>query len=208
MTTIEIATIVALVTGPVLAVLIARWIEYRRTRHERRMDIFRTLMRTRRSRLFLDHVSALNLVEIEFRDDSNVKAACQSYLENLGSEQPRRADEEVAVGSSNEERQIRDERYNTRVGKDREKLLATLLHAMAQTLGYKKVEALDIFEGGYSPQGWADIEVQQEAIRRYVIDLYLGNRALPVVVYNSNAEPSSAADVDMDTKEEPRRSGN
>ena len=77
MTTIEIVTIVALVTGPVLAVLIARWMEYRRTRYERRMDIFRTLMRTRRSRLFLDHVSALNLVEIEFRDDNNVKGRVQ-----------------------------------------------------------------------------------------------------------------------------------
>ena len=156
------------------------------------MDIFRTLMRTRRTRLFIDHVSALNLVEIEFRDDKKVSAACKSYLEDLGSEQPRRADEEVAVDSTGEEMRIRNERYNTRVVKAREKLLATLLHEMAQVLGYKEVAALDIFKGGYSPQGWADIDVQQEIIRRYVIDLAFGDRALPVFVLNSNSEQDEA----------------
>ena len=188
----EIATIVALFLGPALAVFIARWMEYRRAKYERRMDIFRTLMRTRRTRLLPDHVSALNLVEIEFRKNRNVIAAWRTYSENLGTEQPRRADESVLENFSDEERRMREERYNTRLMKEREKLLATLLHAIALSLNYK-VEALEIFEGGYSPQGWADVEMQQEAIRRYMVDLYLGNRALPVVVYNSTSEPGQSS---------------
>ena len=188
----EIVTIVALFLGPALAVLIARWMEYRRAKRERRMDIFRTLMKTRRTRLLPDHVSALNLVEIEFRKNSNVLTAWRAYFQNLGSEQPRRDDEVVSEHLGNDERRIREERYNIRVGQEREKLLATLLHAIARSLNYK-VEALEIFEGGYSPQGWADIEMQQELIRSYVVDLCLGNRALPVVVYNSTSEANQSS---------------
>ncbi len=188
----EIVTIVALFLGPAVAVLIARWMEYRRAKRERRMDIFRTLMKTRRTRLLPDHVSALNLVEIEFRNNSNVLTAWRAYFQNLGSEQPRRDDEVVSEYLGNDEQRIREERYNIRVCQEREKLLATLLHAIARSLNYK-VEALEIFEGGYSPQGWADIEMQQELIRRYVVDLCLGNRALPVVVYNSTSEANQSS---------------
>ena len=202
-TTIEIVTVIALFVGPLLAVLISRWMEDIRSKNERRMDIFRTLMRTRRTRLFLDHVSALNMVEIEFRDEPDVLTAWRTYFENLGSEQPRRVDEMVSHDSGNEEKQIREERYNTRIMKDREKLLATLLHAIAQALNYK-VEALDIFEGGYSPQGWANIEMQQETIRRYVVDLYLGKRALPVFVLNADTETRRDNDQVVSRQEEAR----
>ena len=47
MTGAEIVMAVAVVTGPIAAVLIARDLEKRRVQREQRMDIFRTLMRTR-----------------------------------------------------------------------------------------------------------------------------------------------------------------
>ena len=45
---IAAATIVAVLVGPILAVLITRIIDDQRASKARRMDIFRTLMRTRR----------------------------------------------------------------------------------------------------------------------------------------------------------------
>jgi len=42
----EILTLIALIAGPLIAVIIARNIDTRRAKRERRMDIFRTLMRT------------------------------------------------------------------------------------------------------------------------------------------------------------------
>jgi hypothetical protein len=47
------------------------------------MDVFRTLMRTRRMRLNPDHVGALNLVEIEFYRQADVIAAWETYWEHL-----------------------------------------------------------------------------------------------------------------------------
>ena len=43
-----IATIVAVILGPILAVCVTRYIDESRLKQTRRMDVFRTLMRTRR----------------------------------------------------------------------------------------------------------------------------------------------------------------
>ena len=63
-----LATVLAVLVGPVIAVLITRYFDNRRADEARKLDIFRTLMRTRRLPLHWDHVGALNLVEVEFID--------------------------------------------------------------------------------------------------------------------------------------------
>ena len=52
------------------------------------MEIFRMLMRTRRTRLYPEHVGALNLVEIEFAHDRPVIDAWRELFKHLGSEHP------------------------------------------------------------------------------------------------------------------------
>ena len=180
-TTIETVTVVALFAGPLLAILVARHLEQRRAKRERRMDVFRTLMRTRASRLSSDHVAALNLVEIEFQDKEEVIDAWNKYFEHLSSQHPRKADEEILPSTSKEEIQVREERYNKRLADSRNVLVTKLLHEIAKTLKYK-LESLEILGGGYAPQGWAEIEFQQGLIRQYGVDLYYGRRALPVAV--------------------------
>jgi hypothetical protein len=41
---------------------------------------------------------------------------------------------------------------------------------MANFLGFK-INQLEIFEGGYTPQGWSEIEYDQTAIRRFAASL-------------------------------------
>ena len=48
MTVAEIVMVVAVIIGPVLALVVAQRMESRRIQREQRMYIFRTLMRTRR----------------------------------------------------------------------------------------------------------------------------------------------------------------
>lgn len=181
---VNIVTIIALIIGPILAVIIGRFLESRRIERERRTDVFRTLMRTLGDRLSFDHVSALNLVTIEFQNDENVIEEWKKYLEYLHSGYQRRPDEIVSENHLTEaEKQDRNNRYNTRTFIESGKLLAKLLEAMAQSLNYK-VEGLDIFQGGYSPQGWEHVESQQALIRQYFVDLYFGNKALPITVFN------------------------
>ncbi|MCC7267939.1 MAG: hypothetical protein IT546_11435 [Caulobacteraceae bacterium] len=49
------------------------------------------------------------------------------------------------------------------------------------------MEQLEIFEGGYSPQGWNDELIEQRAVRRYIIDLALGRRSWPISVLDPAA---------------------
>ena len=177
--TVEILTIAALFLGPLLAVYIGRKLDDRRLKRGRRMDVFRTLMRTRRDNLSFDHVSALNLVEVEFQSDRKVIDAWKKYLDYLCQDPVRTQDEVLSDDTPEPERQIRNERYDSRIMVERQELLIELLRVMAQTLDHA-VEVPSIFKSGYSPRGWAEIENQQAIIRQYVVDLYYGRRGLPM----------------------------
>lgn len=206
MTLVEILTIIAIVIGPPIGVGTARFLDNRRSRRERRMDIFRTLMRTRRTPMWADHVGALNLVEIEFAKDKQVIAAHRSLFEHLGKPLPRRPEEETNDNMPPEEKRERDRKFDDRMGLERHQLLSKLLHAMAKVLDFK-IEQLEVFEGGYTPQGWGDIERQQEAIRRFAIDLYLGRAFVPVGVidYRTPELPPPDAQITDETQDESSR---
>ena len=68
-----------------------------------------------------------------------------------------------------------------RVTHDRQSLRTKLLSEMARSLGFR-VEQLDIFEGGYVPQGHVDIEREQAAIRRLLTEIADGKRSLPIEI--------------------------
>jgi hypothetical protein len=177
----EVITLLAILVGPVLAIMAGRVLEGRRDKRTRRMDIFRTLMRTRRTPIFTEHVGALNLVEIEFADDPAAVSSLRALFKHFGTVHPRREDEKTDDSMNGDELRKRDDRFFSRLGAERQALLAKLLHAIAKNLGFK-IEQLEIFEGGYSPQGWEDVEREQQLIRRFMIELAFGRRSLPVAV--------------------------
>ena len=113
---------------------------------DRKYDIFRTLMRTRMVPLPWEHVGALNLVEVELIEHTEVVQAWKAYLENLA--QP--------VPSYN------DDIYN-RSRQDRDALLTSLLDKIAQALDIK-ISQLDILQGNYVPRGWSDDNQEQRCL--------------------------------------------
>lgn len=177
-------TIFAILLGPVLGVGFAIWLERRRAKEARRLDIFRTLMRTRRARISPDHVGALNLVEIEFRDDPDVVSNWKALLDHFGKAQPRHPNEEIQNGMESKETDTRENRYSLRVVQERQELLTKLLSEIAKAVGFNNIEQLDIFKGGYTPQGWEDTEFDQLVIRRLFVDISLGRKVLPVGIVN------------------------
>ena len=198
-----ILTIVALLVGPVIGVGIARWIDVVRSKRERRMEIFRTLMRTRRSTMWPDHVGALNLVEIEFQDVPSIIKSWKDLFTHLGQAHPRKIGELTNDNMEKQERDKRDDEYGIRLQEERQKLLAKLLHSIAKNLGFK-IEQLDIFEGDYTPQGWDDIDLEQRAIRFYTLQLLRGKRTLPIGVIdytksNDSQIETTEPDDDSDT---------
>lgn len=161
--------------------LVTRYLDDNRTYKARRMEVFRTLMRTRRTVLHPDHIGALNLVEIEYTNDPAVLIAWKHLFTHLGTAHARREDEKLDGLADQSEITKRNEAFGTRLGQERQSLLAKLLHQMAKVLGFK-VEQLEIFEGGYTPQFWANVETEQEIIRKFVVALAHGNAVVPMGV--------------------------
>ena len=188
MTANEILTLIALIAGPLAAVGLTRYVDQRRERISRRMDVFRTLMRTRRAPTTIEHVGALNLIEIEFASDPQVLSAWKALFTHFAREHPRRFDETTVSGQDIENRR-REGLFSKRLAEERATLLTKLLHPMAKALDFK-IEQLEIFEGGYIPQGWEDELVEQRLVRNFLIELYRGGVALPVMVFNPPDPPN------------------
>lgn len=188
MQTPDYINIAAIVLGPVFAVWLTRFLDDRRERNNRRMDIFRTLMRTRRTPIYPEHVGALNLIEIEFAKDKEVLKHWKDLFIHFGTEHQRKQSEMIGSVEVDEETR-RNKIFDERLAQERQTILAKLLHAMATSMNFK-VEQLEIFEGGYTPQGWATMELEQQIIRRFGVELFLGKRVLPVgIVDYINSSP-------------------
>lgn len=168
------ATIVAVITGPVIAVFLVRGHDKRREENRRKYDIFRTLMRTRKLPIHYDHVGALNLVEVEFTKHSNVIQAWNNYLKQLGEKLPPSGDAEGHIA----------------VRKKRDALLAKLISEIAKALKIKKIEQLDILEGNYLPQGWDDVEEEQRAVRHGLIKVLEGTAPIVIQAQHPPQTPS------------------
>lgn len=183
-------TLAAILLGPLLGAGFALALEGKRERRARRLGIFKTLMRTRRTPMWPDHVGALNLVELEFSDNQEVLAAWKALFEHLGKPQARRPEEEIREGFKSDLISERDRIYFQRLGQERQTLLSKLLHAIGKDLGFK-IEQLEIFEGGYTPQGWGTLEDEQTVIRKMFADIASGRRMFPIGVFHF---PSSSQD--------------
>jgi hypothetical protein len=151
-----LAVVFATLLGPILAVIVTRWIDNKRAEKNRQLEIFRALMQTRRAPLLPDHVNALNLVEIEFHSVPSVLIAYNDLMKFVNTPAP--PDEQWPVHHRS--------------------YLTKLLSAMAKYLGYK-IEQLAVLEGGYYPTGWGTSDEQQLALRLGFIELLSGKRSLP-----------------------------
>ncbi len=186
MSLLSILTILAIIIGPCLAVWGNGYLDRRREQRARKMDIFRTLMRTRDARLSPDHIAALNLVEIEFVDHPEVIKRWRELHQHFGTIHAKHPKEAT-------EPRLHDER----IGKERLELLTQMLDLMAKVLKFR-IEQMEILRGGYYPQGHADIESEQSIIRHYIVDLASGQKIVPVAIINlpntsDNPDPSKSS---------------
>ncbi len=109
----------------------------------------------------MDHVGALNLIEVEFVDDSAVIETWKAYLDDLSQELPPFEQKD---------------KYDAAI-KKRDSLLTKLISEIAKVLNIK-VEQLDILAGNYIPQGWFDEDWEQRLVRRHLINVLSGRSAV------------------------------
>lgn len=174
----DILMVCAVILAPLIAVQVDKYLEKKRNKKERKLNVFKTLMATRGRALDPRHVEALNMIDLEFDGEKSVTDAWKAYLDHLVN-MPKYPTSE---GKNEEEKKSEKTVYDSQMatwGDQRENYLADLLFTMGNSLDYN-FDKTHIKRSIYSPQGHADIENEQQLLRRASIELLMGRLTLPV----------------------------
>jgi len=164
----------AIIIGPIAAVHIQKLLDKWNDDKKRKVQVFKDLMTTRVSTLSYQHVSSLNMVGLEFNGKkySKVVNAWKTYLDHLNSFPD---DDETLMAIW---------------GEKRNDLLSGLLYEMGESLGFS-LDKVHIKKAGYIPKAYADREQDDEFIRKSLVEIFLGNKAVPMNVESFPYDPES-----------------
>lgn len=171
MTISDWLAILAILVAPIVALQIQKYIEDRKEIRARKMQIFRTLMATRATRLDAKHIEALNMIDIEFFKNEKVTEKWKLLLDNF----------------ANYPQDPNEKNYESKLSSCAEKsdgLFVDLLSEMAKSLDYK-FDEVHLKRNIYIPKGQADYMMSQEFMRRAFIEVLSGARSIPIKVVNA-----------------------
>lgn len=166
MNTSQWLTIIAIILAPIFALQIQKYLEDRKEIRARKMQIFRTLMATRATRLSPSHIEALNMIDIEFYKNEKITKIWKSMLDNF----------------EDYPKDTNDENYSVKLHSCVEKsndLFVDLLFEMSQSLDYK-FDKVHLKRNIYLPKGQVDMLIWQETMRRALSEMLEGKRPIPV----------------------------
>jgi hypothetical protein len=155
----------AVLSGPIIAVQIQKYIDRKSESRNRKLRVFGDLMTTRASPLAFQHVSALNMVGLEFngKQYSKVVNAWKIYLDHLNSF-PEDDENMQKVWNQKKNDQLSD-----------------LLYEMGESLGFD-FDKVHIKKAGYVPQAYGDQERENTFIRKQLVDVFLNKKSIPMAV--------------------------
>ena len=153
-------TILAIVTGPVAAVLITRFFDRRHDKRRRQNEVLMSLMRTRGARLSAEHVGALNIIQLEFHGRQPILDSYRRYIEHLQEPLPPVADQQTFFNQ-------REDRF------------LELISAIAQDLNYH-FDQRNLERLSYAPRAWENYESLQQENMALLWQLLAGHRPLHV----------------------------
>ena len=136
----EWVNLVAVINIPILAVIIAQYLQNRSEKRKDKMQIFKVLMTSRIYGWTPESVHCLNLIDVVFSDDKEVRKAWKDLYDKYCVENP----------TETELKKIKDAQY---------KLLETIAHS----LGYKNKITWETIQNPYIPNGMISQQMQQNA---------------------------------------------
>ena len=172
--------ICAVILAPLIAVQVDKYLERKRNKKERKLGVFKTLMATRGRGLDPRHVEALNMIDLEFEGNKSVTDAWKAYLDHLVNIPKYPTTEGRNEEQQNSDKTLYDSQMST-WGNQKEDYLADLLYNMGSSLKYD-FDKTHIKRSIYSPRGHADIENEQQFLRKALIELLMGRLTLPVEI--------------------------
>lgn len=166
--------ILAVLVAPFLAVFVQNKIEENKERRGQKLWIFRTLMATRGNKISLEHVQALNMIDLFFERKGREKEVIEKwdeYLDHLN----------LTIKEDDADYKVKLDNW-TNKGDD---FLADILQLMGKSLGYD-FDKVRIRKGIYVPRGHGDVDLENRVIRRGIAEIVIGRKSLPVCVSESN----------------------
>jgi len=134
-----VINIIGMILIPMAIIYITKRVQAKEQNHNDKMNLFKVLMTYRNLGWSVEMVHALNMIDIVFSDDPNVRAAWKTYYEALCIQNP----------TKEEQNQISNAQYD-------------LLNQMATALGYKEDILWDAVQKPYLPNGMLNSMAQQQ----------------------------------------------
>lgn len=164
-------TISAIIIGPILAVQAQKLIEAIRFKKQRRLNLFHTIMSTRATRVSNEHVAALNMIDIEFYGFNIFGMKFQTPSQKSVTNAWKNYHDHLNLQCAKEQLPMWQERGD--------QLFTTLLYNMSNSLGYKFGE-VQLKRDYYSPIAHGNLEQDQQLLRKALLELMAGTRALSI----------------------------
>jgi len=169
-------TIAAIIIGPILAVQAQKIVEAIRSKKQKRLKLFHTLMSTRATRISNEHVTALNMIDIEFYGRKVLGTKFQT---------PKEKSVTNAWKNYNDQLNSRYEPEHFSAWLERGNILfTTLLYKMSNALGYE-FDEVQLKRDCYRPIGHEHLEEDHHNIRKALLEVLNGTRPLPIKQFES-----------------------
>lgn len=141
----EILNLIAIIIIPIIAVIIGQWLQTRSEKRKDKMHIFKTLMTSRVYGWTQESVYCLNIIDIVFADDREVRNAWKDLYDKYCVQNP----------DESQLKKIETAQYK-------------LLESMAVSLGYKDKVTWETIQNPYIPRGMLrQIETQNQSQQAY-----------------------------------------
>lgn len=183
MTISDALVIIAVLLAPLTALTIQRYLDRRRAKADRRIELFRTLMGTRGAKLSPAHVHALNMIDIEFYGIKRVTHAWKEYLDHLNTPTGEGQALEVWMQRSDD-------------------FLVSLLYEISVVLRYD-FDKPHLRRAVYVPKAFGDDEAFQRGMRLALAQLFTGNYALPIRLVGDAPAPTGTEAAPADESSMP-----
>ncbi|OGC21664.1 hypothetical protein A2291_06110 [candidate division WOR-1 bacterium RIFOXYB2_FULL_42_35] len=158
----------AVLAAPFLAIYAQSKIEENKEKRGQKLWVFRTLMATRASKLSVEHVQALNSIDLFFDKSGTEKMIVEKwdeYLDHLA----------LPLQENDQDYQAKLDAW-TQKGND---YFAGLLTLMGERVGYH-FDKVKLKKGIYFPKGHGDAEWDNFLIRRGMVNIMTGKTGFPV----------------------------
>jgi hypothetical protein len=161
LTITDLVTVTALLVGPAIAIGIQLYFESRRRKRAAKERIFSTLMGFRAFIINPQFVQALNLVDVIFYDNVEVRAKRSEFM---------------AIANGSQGREMKPQEIEA--CKD---LIAEMLAKMGKELGFE-FDHTEIKNTAYYPKGFERLDYAAFALREKGLEVLEGKSSIGVVI--------------------------